>query len=199
MSAKNSFTCFIASLCQNNGLIAANSSTRNQLRECVMHDKPVSEAMKLGMRRLASGVCVIAARIGDEKFAMTASSVTSVSDKPASLLVCINKLVSQQEYFSTQGSKFSVNVLGAEHEAISNLCAGREPGSDRFGLGNWHHEKVSPYLADAQAVFFCETDMFISYGTHQIVIAHIQQVYTGDVDFAPLLYADGGYGQFKRS
>jgi len=164
-----------------------------------MLDKPVSEAMKLGMRSLASGVCVIAARIGDEKFAMTASSVTSVSDKPASLLVCINKLVSQQEYFSTQGSKFSVNVLGTEHEAISNLCAGREPGRDRFSLGNWHFDKVSPYLTDAQVVFFCETDMFISYGTHQIVIAHIQQVYKGDVSFAPLLYADGGYGHFKRS
>jgi flavin reductase (NADH) len=164
-----------------------------------MHDKPVSEAMKLGMRRLASGVCVIAARIGHEKFAMTASSVTSVSDKPASLLVCINKLVSQQEYFSTQGSKFSVNVLGAEHEAISNLCAGREPGEDRFKLGVWHQEKASPYLTDAQVVFFCETDMFISYGTHQIVIAHIQQVHMGNVAFSPLLYADGGYGRFKAS
>ncbi len=163
-----------------------------------MHDKPVSEAMKLGMRRLASGVCVIAARIGNEKFAMTASSVTSVSDNPASLLVCINKSVSQQEYFSTQGSKFSVNILGQEHEEISNLCAGREPGKDRFGLGDWHFEKASPYLSDAQAVFFCETDMFISYGTHQIVIAHIQQVRLGDVVFAPLLYADGSYGQFKH-
>jgi flavin reductase (DIM6/NTAB) family NADH-FMN oxidoreductase RutF len=164
-----------------------------------MHDKSVSEAMKLGMRRLASGVCVIAARIGDEKFAMTASSVTSVSDNPASLLVCINKLVSQQEYFSTQGSRFSVNILGAEHQAISNLCAGREPGRDRFSLGEWHHEMASPYLADAQAVFFCETDMFISYGTHQIVIAHIQKVRCDAADFSPLLYADGSYGQFTRA
>jgi len=163
-----------------------------------MHDKPVSEAMRLGMRRLASGVCVIAARIGGEKFAMTASSVTSVSDNPASLLVCINKLVSQQGYFSTQGSQFSVNILGTGHQEISNICAGRYPGRDRFSLGDWHMEKASPYLADAQAVFFCETDMFISYGTHQIVIAHIRRVKMGDVDFAPLLYADGSYGDFQR-
>lgn len=163
-----------------------------------MHEKPVSEAMKLGMRRLASGVCVIAARIDGEGFAMTASSVTSVSDNPPSLLVCINKLVSQQEYFATHGSKFSVNILGAEHEAISNLCAGREPGRDRFTLGEWRKDKTSPYLADAQAVFFCETDMLISYGTHQIVIAHIKRVQIGDVAFAPLLYADGSYGKFER-
>ena len=163
-----------------------------------MHDKPVSEAMRLGMRRLASGVCVIAARIGDERFAMTASSVTSVSDNPPSLLVCINKLVSQQQYFSTQGSRFSVNILGDQHEEISNLCAGRDPGRDRFALGNWHQDKTSPYLTDAQAVFFCETDMFISYGTHQIVIAHIKRVHIGDAELAPLLYADGGYGRFAR-
>ena len=164
-----------------------------------MHNKSVSEAMRLGMRRLASGVCVISARISGESFAMTASSVTSVSDNPASLLVCINKMVSQQEYFSTQGSIFAVNVLGEGHEDVSNLCAGREPGRDRFSLGDWKQDKSSPYLIDAQAIFFCETDMLISYGTHQIVIAHIKSVKTGDMGFAPLLYADGSYGRFVRS
>jgi flavin reductase (DIM6/NTAB) family NADH-FMN oxidoreductase RutF len=162
-----------------------------------MRNKSVSEAMRVGMRRLASGVCVISARITGESFAMTASSVTSVSDNPASLLVCINKMVSQQEYFSTQGSVFAVNVLGEGHQAVSNLCAGREPGRDRFSLGGWRQDAPSPFLADAQVVFFCETDMLISYGTHQIVIARIQNVQVGDVAFAPLLYADGHYGHFS--
>lgn len=163
-----------------------------------MQTKSISDEMRLGMRRLASGVCVISARIGDEHFAMTASSVTSVSDSPASLLVCINKMVSQQEYFSRQGSVFAVNILGDEHQEISNLCAGREPGRDRFSLGKWVLNASSPYLADAQTVFFCETDMLISYGTHQIVIAHIKRVEIGDVAFSPLLYADGSYGRFVR-
>ena len=164
-----------------------------------MRDKSVSDAMRLGMRRLASGVCVISARIAGEGFAMTASSVTSVSDDPASLLVCINKMVSQQEYFSTQGSVFAVNVLSEEHQAISNLCAGREPGRNRFSLGDWQQDMPSPYLVDAQAVFYCETDMFISYGTHQIVIAHIKTVQVGQNAFAPLLYANGNYGRFMHT
>jgi flavin reductase (DIM6/NTAB) family NADH-FMN oxidoreductase RutF len=164
-----------------------------------MQNTSVSDAMRLGMRRLASGVCVISARIDGENFGMTASSVTSVSDNPPSLLVCINKMVSQQEYFSKRGSIFSVNILGAGHEAISNLCAGREPGRDRFSIGDWQQDKSSPYLKDAQAVFFCETDMLISYGTHQIVIAHIKNVTVGGVAFAPLVYADGEYGHFVRN
>jgi flavin reductase (DIM6/NTAB) family NADH-FMN oxidoreductase RutF len=162
-----------------------------------MHNKSVSEAMRLGMRRLASGVCVISANIEGQGFAMTASSVTSVSDNPASLLVCINKMVSQQSYFATQGSLFAVNILGDGHQDISNLCAGREPGRDRFSLGQWSVDKTSPYLKDAQAVFFCETDMLISYGTHQIVIAHIRSVNVGEMDFAPLVYGNGGYGHFE--
>lgn len=163
-----------------------------------MQHLSVGEAMKLGMRRLASGVCVIAAKIGNEPFAMTASSVTSVSDNPASLLVCINKLVSQQQYFATQGAEFSVNVLGQEHQDISNLCAGREPGKDRFSLGNWDHKASSPYLLDAQAIFLCETDMFISYGTHQIVIAHIKKVLAEPKAVSPLVYVDGSYAKIER-
>jgi len=163
-----------------------------------METKSISDEMRRGMRRLAAGVCVISARIDGQNFAMTASSVTSVSDNPASLLVCINKMVSQQEYFSKQGSVFAVNVLGDGHQPVSNLCAGREPGRDRFSLGNWLLDDSSPYLADAQAVFFCETDMLISYGTHQIVIAHIKRVEMGDEAFSPLLYADGSYGHFVR-
>ncbi|HWV13910.1 MAG TPA: flavin reductase family protein [Cellvibrio sp.] len=161
-----------------------------------MQTKSISEQMRLGMRRLASGVCVISADVGGEHFAMTASSVTSVSDNPPSLLVCINKLVSQQEYFSRSGSVFAVNILGESQQAVSDLCAGREPGRDRFSLGQWVTDSASPYLADAQAVFFCETDMLISYGTHQIVIAHIKRVEIADVGFSPLIYADGSYGKF---
>ena len=161
-----------------------------------MQHKDISEEMKLGMRRLASGVCVISANIEGEHFAMTASSVTSVSDNPASLLVCINKMVSQQEYFSMQGSVFAVNILSSHHQPVSDLCAGREPGRDRFSLGDWVVDAKIPYLSDAQAVFFCETDMMISYGSHQIVIAHIRRVEIANVDFSPLLYADASYGRF---
>jgi flavin reductase (DIM6/NTAB) family NADH-FMN oxidoreductase RutF len=151
------------------------------------------------MRRLASGVCVIAAPIGEEGFAMTASSVTSVSDSPASLLVCINKAVSSQEYFTVCGNIFSVNVLGELQGAISDLCAGREPGKSRFSLGDWGQIEGLPYLADAQTVFFCAVDHVIEYGTHQIVIAKINDVFIGVADVAPLVYVDGSYGQFYRT
>lgn len=166
-----------------------------------MQNDKLGVAMKLGMRRLASGVCILSARTEDgELFAMTVSSVTSVSDNPASLLVCINKSVSQHDYLSTPGTHFAINALNSNQQDLSNLCAGREQGRDRFSLGNWQHDEDDvPYLVDAQAVFFCQADKVMEYGTHHIVVGKIHQVLVGEDDVDPLLYVDGRYGLLMRS
>lgn len=156
--------------------------------------------MKLGMRRLASGVCILSAQtVEGEWFGMTVSSVTSVSDNPASLLVCINKLVSQHEYLSTPGTRFAVNALNSDQQDLSNLCAGREQGRNRFSIGSWQQDEYGvPYLTDAQAVFFCEADKVLEYGTHHIVVGKIHQVLVGEDEVDPLLYVDGRYGLLMR-
>jgi flavin reductase (DIM6/NTAB) family NADH-FMN oxidoreductase RutF len=161
--------------------------------------KNVADAMKLGMRRLAAGVCILSTQIpSDQRFAMTVSSVTSVSDSPASLLVCVNKMVSQQEYLTKQGSVFAVNVLSQHHQELSDVCAGRYPGRNRFELGNWVEVAGVPTLADAPAVFICKTDQVASYGTHKIIIGAISQVILQESELNPLLYVDGSYGSFTR-
>ena len=162
-----------------------------------MQNNDLAVAMRLGMRRLASGVCVLSTCVDEtERFAMTVSSVTSVSDSPASLLVCINQLVSKQEHLSTLGSRFAINVLGQEHRAISDLCAGRDPQRNRFELGTWVDRAGLPILGNAPAVFVCETDKVTSYGTHHIIIAQIKEVLVTSGPAAPLIYADGSYGNF---
>ena len=164
-----------------------------------MHDNNLASSMKMGMRRLASGVCVLSSCFdGQEKFAMTVSSVTSVSDSPASLLVCINQQVSKQAHLTTPGCHFAINILGTQHQEVSNICAGRYPERDRFSIGHWIDRDGLPTLADAQAVFMCKADKVTSYGTHHIVIAKISHVYLGADAVSPLLYADGSYGHFER-
>lgn len=164
-----------------------------------MEKLDLAVSMKLGMRRLASGVCVVSTKLeSGQRFAMTVSSVTSVSDSPASLLVCINQLVSQQGHLATKGSQFAVNVLSAHHQDVSNICAGRNPSKDRFDVGAWvTHESGIPVLQDAQAVFICQTDQVMTYGTHKIVVAEIFEVLLGEGPTQPLLYGDGTYGLFN--
>ncbi|WP_049722005.1 flavin reductase family protein [Gilvimarinus polysaccharolyticus] len=165
-----------------------------------MHNTNVALAMKQGMRRLASGVSVLSTRIDHEqRFAMTVSSVTSVSDNPPSLLVCINKQISLQGHLELLGCNFAVNVLSHHQQQVSNVCAGFEPVHDRFSVGSWlEGPDAVPYLTDSEAVFFCQTDKVVSYGTHHIVIAKINDVLVSEQDSDPLLYHSGGYQRISE-
>jgi flavin reductase (DIM6/NTAB) family NADH-FMN oxidoreductase RutF len=155
----------------------------------------LGEGLRLGMRRLASGVCVVSTVADGKRFAMTASSVTSLSDSPASLLVCVNASAAIQP-FLVKGHVFTVNILGADQEEISNKCARPSSGEDRFNVGEWSRpdESSAPFLKRAQAVFFCEVDNDnYQYGTHHIVIGRISNVVVPEEAASSLIYLNGKY------
>jgi flavin reductase (DIM6/NTAB) family NADH-FMN oxidoreductase RutF len=161
-----------------------------------MKEVELAEAMKEGMRRLASGVSVVSA-CADQgmRTAMTATSVTSVSDTPASLLVCINRETSMHNILA-KGGEFAVNLLHHEQMNISNHCAMGDQGEQRFSLGQWqtYGEQNIPYLADSLVAFICRQAKTVTFGTHEIVIGEILQVMIDDSEkIDPLLYLNGGY------
>ena len=159
----------------------------------------VAEGMKAGMRRLAKGVTVITLRdLAGQRYAMTASAVTSLSDSPASLLICANKTSSLAPHF-VKATPFCVNVLSHNMELLSNRCAGKEKGEARFDVGDWvdHESTQLPFINNAEAVFFCVSDDVKKYGTHLIVIGKIVEVKVATTEVNPLIYVDGGYRQLK--
>ncbi|WP_222868209.1 flavin reductase family protein [Saccharophagus sp. K07] len=146
------------------------------------------------MRRLPSGVSVVSAQTSDgQRYAMTASSVTSVSDQPASLLVCVNRNTRICPIL-VLGQRFAINILSKHHQEISILCATGDQGEKRFNLGRWLlAPDKTPYLEDAEAVFECEVDLVQPYGTHNIVVGRIIAVRVASSGPAPLVYLDGNY------
>lgn len=160
-----------------------------------MKSVEMSDAMKEGMRRLASGVCVITSKDSSgNPYAMTATSVTSVSDQPASLLVCINKETRMFQAIE-DGGDFCVNLLNHDQEEISNLCASGDQGAARFETGDWQEQRELPYLEGGLAAFFCRQEQSIDFGTHRIVIGEIQEVLVAaEETINPLIYLNGGYG-----
>lgn len=157
-----------------------------------LHDNP-SLALRAGMRRLAASVCVITAvDSSGQRHAMTATAVTSVSDDPASLLVCVNRNAGLYDIL-TQGDRFAVNVLSAHQADISVRCATGDSGEARFALGHWGDNAGLPWLREAQAVFFCHTARQLTHGTHLVAIGDIDKVLVADGAIDPLLYADGHY------
>jgi len=158
----------------------------------------LSAGLKAGMRRLAASVCVVSlCDQQGQRQVMTATAVTSVSDSPPALLVCINK---EASVFSAvqNGGDFCVSILNQGQKDISALCAGLTDEQDRFSQGNWQdNDQGLPYLAEAEANFFCHNDKLIDYGSHLIAIGKLYAVRTAEGDVAPLLYADGSYCQLS--
>ena len=165
-----------------------------------MQNNDLGQLMKQGMRRLASGVSVLSARLADgNPFVMTVSSVTSVSDNPPSLLVCVNRQIQRHEELLPLGSSFVINLLASDQREVSDLCAGRYADKDRLSQGQWQQEGKWLFLADSQASFLCNTDKVLSYGTHEILIGKIVQVKIHREQVSPLVYSNGAYGLVQSS
>ncbi len=76
------------------------------------------------MRKMTSTVTVIASREGDTQYAMTATSVVSLTLEPPSMLICINKNASIHSILSEK-AKLSINILSTDQKEFSELCSNK--------------------------------------------------------------------------
>ena len=149
------------------------------------------EQFLIAMRFLASSVSVVSAKDSNEKlYAMTASSVTSLTVDPPSILVCVNKGASIHDVL-LPGVDFCINILSKEQQDVSNLCSSKDSESLRYANDFWNTDET-PFLKDAQSNIFSQVDEVINYNSHSIVIAKVLAAQSAD-SFNGLIYADGGY------
>ena len=152
----------------------------------------LGEQFRAAMRRFPSTVSVISTAKDGRRHGMTATAVTSVSLNPPSLLVCVNRC---GRLFGMMESchRFCVNVLHAEHVAVSRNFA--EPNCpERFAYGEWHDsEHGIPYLLDAQVVMSCVKSLSVPYGSHTVFFGNVEEIKIRE-DISALLYQNGGYG-----
>ncbi|MEO1473816.1 MAG: flavin reductase family protein [Pseudomonadota bacterium] len=158
-------------------------------------DPQTAEDLKRALRRLAKAVVVISLEDDGQRFAMAATAVSEVSLDPPSMLACVHSEASIAPSLERR-RPFCLNILDASQEDISRRCSAAPQGAPRFEIGDWQAgEQDVPYLADAQANIFCNNDMSVRYGTHDIIVGQVTHALArGTVD--PLLYADGRYGRF---
>ena len=149
------------------------------------------EDFQQGFRELAAGVCLVTTREGGEDLGIAATSVSSLSAEPPSLLVCINRKSGVHDRLLKAG-KFCVNVLADEHKEISACFGSPSLKHQRFVTGDWDDRDV-PVLADALASFQCTVGGSHSFGTHSIIVGTITCVETRSKDRDPLLYFRGDY------
>ena len=135
----------------------------------------VGNAFRLAMRSCGQTVTVIA--LGDsesgERFGLTASSVTSLSMEPPSLVACINRDAQINPHIKP-GAMISVNILGDDQSEISTAFATEPEAADRFRHGDWEADADGvPFLADALAHLTATIVSTTDHGTHTVVIADV--------------------------
>ncbi len=156
-----------------------------------------AQSFKVGMRRLAAGVCLITTEEpGGTRSGMTATAVCSVSAEPPTLLCCINKQNTSYAMIRSAGV-FAVNVLALDDRPLADQFARPIASSEKFSLGLWRHLITrAPILESALVGFDCKLAQSVEVGTHGILFGEIQAVHTRAVAAKPLLYAHGSHGGF---
>lgn len=150
------------------------------------------------MSLLTTAVNVVTTEGASGCHGFTASAVCSVTDTPPTLLVCMNQTARSHAHF-IDNKTLSVNVLGAQHERLSNAFSSKMCSEERFQQGSWRTLKTgAPILEDALVSFDCEIEQVQTVGTHSIfmcrVVAIRQSEQEGGTDES-LVYFNRSYHQ----
>lgn len=125
------------------------------------------------MSLLTSAVSVVTTAGASGRYGFTASAVCSVTDKPPTLLVCMNRASYLHAHF-VENKTLTVNVLGAHHQTISNVFSSKMNSEERFKHGVWTTLKTgAPVLEDALVSFDCQIEQAQEIGTHDIFICRV--------------------------
>lgn len=146
------------------------------------------------MSLLPTAVNVVATEGLSGAHGFTASAVCSVTDTPPTLLVCMNTTSRSHGHFM-ENKILSVNVLGAQHEHISNTFASKLCSEERFQQGTWTKLVTgSPVLEDALVSFDCEIEQVQEVGTHSVFMCRVVAIKQSEQDES-LVYFNRTYHQ----
>ncbi|WP_208976258.1 flavin reductase [Polycladidibacter stylochi] len=168
--------------------------TRNQKPENV-EDCVSQHDFREAMSRFGAAVHVLATNGPAGKAGATVTAVTSVTDAPPTILVCLNRQSQVNQTIKRNGC-FTLNTLCEQHEELSNAFAGagKLPIDERYAKGTWcqlageqHH------LQDARVSLQCQISEVTEVGTHSVIFARVTRILLGDEAASALIYMDRGY------
>jgi flavin reductase (DIM6/NTAB) family NADH-FMN oxidoreductase RutF len=150
------------------------------------------------MSRAVSGVTVVTAAEGEQRYGQTVSAMSSVTADPPTLLVCLHQKSRLNGPLQRAG-RFAVNILRADQRRVSDVFAGRPRHGVPydFDVAVWETGvSGAPLLTGAVATFDCELEAQHLFGTHYVYFGHVL-----DAHFAggtPLAYGQRGYGEMMQ-
>lgn len=152
----------------------------------------MAEPFRSAMRRLAAGTSAVTVRQGDDIVGLTATSVTSLSLEPPSLLVSIRKQSPVLKAIVAVKT-FTVHLLGEDQAHEANVFAGRCGPAPRASLVDWTHAGENPQrLAGAIGHIDCTVAKLMPVFSHMLVVGTATAVDLA-AHHSPLIYFDGAF------
>ncbi len=133
------------------------------------------------MSQLGAAVHVVTTAGPAGTAGFTATAVVSVSDQPATLLVCLTRR-SQVSPILQENRVLCVNTLRAGADAVADVFAGRTrvPMAERFNTGTWTELSTgAPALTDAVVAFDCRVIEIKAVASHNVIFGAVEDVRLG--------------------
>ncbi|WP_405541378.1 flavin reductase family protein [Streptomyces phaeochromogenes] len=156
---------------------------------------PLQDDFHRFMRAWATGIAVVTSRRAQRPVGCTVTAITSVSLRPALLLVSLARDSRTLAAIQEEGA-FGVNVLSAEQTGLAGHFA-TAPG-DRFAEVPHHLVEGVPLLNEALATAVCQVEHTITVADHALVLGHPGR-YGGIRALAPLIRFGGSNVHLPRN
>jgi flavin reductase len=176
---------------------AADEPVTSVGRDAAAGDYCAPDAFRNAMRNLAGAVTIVTTHWDGVDFGMIATSVTSLSAEPPSLLVCVNRTASSHAALARSG-RFCVYLLSSRHLELPEVFSSARRRASRFREGTWTLDECSPRLSGAHALFHCFTERMIEHHSHTIFVGGVPRIET-TAGSDPLLYHQAAYHRLIRA
>ncbi|MEO6941897.1 MAG: flavin reductase family protein [Terrimesophilobacter sp.] len=129
--------------------------------------QPPARYLRGSYGRFATGVAVVTFEASTGRHGITVNSFTSVSMEPPLVLVSIDRTSTSHDELA--GKNFTVNVLGAEQEALAMHFAGRPNQEPK-----WAETDIAPRLAGTLSWFSCTPWASYDGGDHTLYLGKVE-------------------------
>lgn len=157
-----------------------------------------SETLRRAMRAWTTGVTIVTASHGGERYGMTVNSFTSISLDPPLISVALRRLTHTHALIEQSG-EFAVTILAADQAHLSDRFAGKIPGlADRFeGVATERLLLEAPLIQGGIAYFNCRVVQSIPVGENTLFIAEVIAA-KGEDEGEPLVYHNRVYWKLTK-
>ncbi len=146
------------------------------------------------MARYAGHVQIVTTAHAGERRGVTITAACSVSDNPATVMICLNHSNPSNAIFEKAGI-FALNSLAERHRFLADAFAGftKQSAEERFALAEWESLVTgAPVLKDAIASYDCRISDTKRMSTHTVYFGEVVGLKVEEASPA-LVYLDRGY------